>query len=110
MKILSVSNPLKDSTSFILKDPNNVSILVRLNERLTVISTILNGMGINDYFLFFSKNKDHILYCFHNSYAKNLSHTKQGRSNGFPLNVGKLIVIDVNFRGSIESSRSNGYN
>jgi hypothetical protein len=48
------------STYFILKDSKNISILVRFDDILTVIPTILNGMGINYCFLFMSKNKDHV--------------------------------------------------
>jgi hypothetical protein len=51
-------------------------------------------MGINCCFLFLSKNKDHVLYCLHNSYTRNLSHTNQGRRSGLPSKPKSLMYVN----------------
>jgi hypothetical protein len=65
--LASASKPLEALAYFILKYSKNPAISARLDKLLTIISTILKGMGINYRFLFLSKKKDHVIYYLHNS-------------------------------------------
>jgi len=89
------SELLRYFSSFILKDLKKTSTSVRLDEILIVILRILNDIGINCHFLFLPKNKDHVLYCLYNSYARNLSHMNRGRRSG--LHLKPKILMYVNF-------------
>jgi len=85
VKIPLGEKTLQDSTYFMLKDSNNLAILIEIFELFSIILEILKGMGINFFFLFLLKKKCHVLYYLHNSKTKNLSQTNPRKRMGLPF-------------------------